>query len=70
MKKLLILLLLIPLTSFTVVDSDVYICKSTGAKKYHLTESCRGLSNCKAEIGKVKLSEAKNQGKTICGWED
>jgi hypothetical protein len=71
MKKLLLLLLVVPLTSFTIsADSDVYICKSANAKKYHLVENCRGLSNCKALVGKVKLSEAKNQGKTICGWED
>jgi len=69
MKKLLGLLLLVSLASFTTV-ADVYICKSKGGKKYHLSETCRGLSNCKAEIGKVTLKDAQSQGKTLCGFED
>lgn len=69
MKKLLFLLLLLPLTSFYTTN-DVYICKSENAKKYHLVKDCRGLNSCKAEIGKVTLAEAKKQGKTICLWEN
>jgi len=69
MKKLLLLLFFVGLTSYNS-GTDVYICKSTGAKKYHLTENCRGLSNCKAEVGKVTLNAAQKQGKTLCGWED
>jgi len=69
MKKLLFLLLLFPLVSFTA-DGDVYICKSKNAKRYHLVEDCQGLRNCKAEIGKFTLKEAKAQGKTLCGYED
>lgn len=68
MKKLLGLLLLVLLTSFKTVG-DVYICKSKGGKKYHMSETCRGLSNCKAVIGKVTLKEAEVQGKTLCGFE-
>jgi hypothetical protein len=67
-KKIFVSLLFISLTSFTNV-ADVYICKSKNAKKYHLAENCRGLSNCKAEIGKVTLAQAKNDGKTLCGFE-
>ncbi|MCW4468447.1 hypothetical protein OGH69_05680 [Flavobacterium sp. MFBS3-15] len=69
MKKLLLLIAFITLTSLTV-DKEVYICQSKGGKKYHFTKDCRGLSNCKAEIVKVKLSEAEKQGKTLCGYED
>ncbi|KGO85509.1 hypothetical protein Q765_15925 [Flavobacterium rivuli WB 3.3-2 = DSM 21788] len=69
MKKiLLLLLLLLPIISFTGAN-DVYICKSKGAKKYHLIKDCRGLSNCKTEISKVTLKEAQGQGKDLCGFE-
>jgi len=68
LKNYLFILLLPPLVSFTGVN-DVYICKSKGAKKYHLIENCRGLSNCKAEVGKVTLKEAQSQGKDLCGFE-
>lgn len=68
-NKIFLILSVCVLTSFTGAN-DVYICKSKGAKKYHLVENCRGLSNCKAEIGKVTLTLAKEQGKTLCGFED
>ena len=48
----------------------VYICGPTGAKKYHYSETCRGLSNCKHEVVKKTLKEAQSLGLTICGWED
>jgi hypothetical protein len=70
MKKLLLLFLLITLTSFNKVDDKVFICGSTGASKYHYSESCRGLNACKHQIVKVTLNEAKNLGLTLCGWED
>lgn len=70
MKKILLLLICITLTSFTNVADDVYICKSKGAKKYHLKEFCRGLNACKKEVVKVTLKEAKAKGLDLCGWED
>ena len=69
-KKLLLLSIFVFITSFTSGDNDVYICKSKNAKRYHLTEDCQGLKNCKAEVGKVTLKEAEAQGKTLCGYED
>lgn len=69
MKKILLITILAGLTSFTT-ESDVYLCNSKGGKKYHFTKDCKGLSNCKAEIIKVTLSDAKAKGKTICGYED
>jgi len=68
MKKYLLIILLLPFVSFTA-GNDVYICKSKGAKKYHLVENCRGLKNCKAEIVRVALKEAEGQGKDLCGFE-
>lgn len=70
MKKVLILLVFISLTSFVKPAVDVYICNSKGAKKYHLKEFCRGLSACKHEVIKVTLKEAQAKGLGLCGWED
>lgn len=70
MKKLILLSSILLLTSFNSVESDVYICGAKGAKRYHFSKSCRGLNNCKHEIKKVTLKEAKNFGLTLCGWED
>jgi 5-bromo-4-chloroindolyl phosphate hydrolysis protein len=50
-------------------DTYVYICNSKGAKKYHLTSSCRGLSNCQSKVIKTTLQVAKNKKRTLCGWE-
>lgn len=51
-------------------DAKVYICGTKGAKKYHFSETCRGLGSCKHEITKTSQSEAKGFGLTLCGWED
>jgi len=51
-------------------QTSVYLCNSTGGKKYHYNKNCRGLSNCKHEIIKVTLEEAKRRRKTVCGWEN
>ena len=48
----------------------VYVCDSSNAKKYHLKEHCRGLSNCTYRTIKITLEKAKKEGKTLCGWED
>jgi hypothetical protein len=50
--------------------SNVVICEGKYSKKYHYSKSCRGLSNCKASIVKVTLTEVKKIGRTLCGWED
>lgn len=52
-------------------QTNVYICNSTTATKYHLTSNCRGLNACDQKIIKVTKEEAIKQGKkTLCGWED
>ncbi|SMC42449.1 hypothetical protein SAMN06296427_102123 [Moheibacter sediminis] len=50
-------------------QTSVYLCDSSGGKKYHYSKGCRGLSNCQHEIIKVSLEDAKKRGKTLCGWE-
>ena len=62
-------------TSLETVNSEVatsvFICNSTTAKRYHLTESCKGLNACTHTINQVSLSDAKYKYKrTLCKWED
>jgi hypothetical protein len=68
--KIIIILLSVILSSFNLIDDSVYICGIKGAKKYHYTESCRGLGACKHEIIKVSLQKAQGYDLTLCGWED
>jgi hypothetical protein len=68
MKKILFLLAIAIAMSFSSLESNVYICGVKGTKKYHLTKSCRGLSNCKHEIVQKSLSEAEDFGLTLCSW--
>ncbi len=68
--KLLVLIFLFTLTSFQSMETQVYLCGTTGGKKYHYKENCRGLNACKHEIVKVSLKEAQEYGLTLCGWED
>lgn len=73
MKKLSLLfaaLLFILGTSFKPVFADVYICKGPKSKRYHYKSNCRGLSRCSTKIYKVTLEDARDLGRTLCGWED
>lgn len=63
-------LLLLFLVSLNPSETTVYICGPTGAKRYHFTENCRGLSSCNHGVVKTSLKKAQNLGLTICGWED
>jgi len=56
--------------AFSEIGKDYYICKGKSSKRYHLDKNCRGLSNCSTDIYKVTLQEAKELGRTLCGWED
>ncbi|NII84264.1 MULTISPECIES: hypothetical protein [unclassified Pedobacter] len=69
MKSLLIIILFFFTNTTCKENTTVYICNSAGAKKYHYTSSCRGLSNCTYKIIKVDIEKAKKDGKTLCGWE-
>jgi hypothetical protein len=63
-------LLLLFLTSFSLDVTEVYICKGPQSKKYHYKKDCMGLKNCSTDIYSVSLSDAKNLGRSLCGWED
>lgn len=47
-------------------EQIVYVCKGKGAKKYHSTSRCKGLSNCKSGVAPVSIGKATNEGKTPC----
>jgi len=51
-------------------NGAVFICKGPSSKRYHLIKGCRGLKNCSTRIYEVSLSEAKEIGRTLCGYED
>lgn len=65
-----LLLLFVFLTSFHPPEKSVFICGSTGAKKYHFNENCRGLKSCRSETVKTSLKQAQGYGLTLCGWEN
>lgn len=68
--KLITILCFILLPANTFLGTNVYICRSAGAKKYHYSESCRGLNACKDQTAQISLKQAQDKGLTLCGWED
>lgn len=50
-------------------NKEVYICSSPNGKKFHYSESCKGLQTCTYNIEKVMLADAKKAGKKRCGYE-
>ena len=42
--------------------ATVYVCNSSGAKKYHYKETCRGLIPCKHEVITMKIEDAEKRG--------
>lgn len=68
--KYTLLLFFVFATSFRPPETKVFICGSTGAKKYHYNENCRGLRSCSHEVVKTSLKQAQGLGLTLCGWED
>ena len=53
--------LIIIVASFLLVTSNVYICDSKGAKVYHSTKNCKGLTNCTHTIKEVAKDDAINK---------
>lgn len=49
-----------------VNSESVYVCTGSSAKRYHSTESCRGLSRCSGEILEMAVEEAEEHGRTPC----
>lgn len=70
MKTLLISFIAGFLLASSTPDATVYICNGPESKKYHFKEDCRGLKSCSTKIEKTTLKEAKEKGRTLCGWED
>ena len=54
----------------TVFSPTVYICKGPNSKRYHYKKNCRGLKSCSTKVYEVSSKEAKDLGRTLCGWED
>ncbi|MDO9152951.1 MAG: hypothetical protein Q7U47_04460 [Paludibacter sp.] len=66
MKKLLLILFIIPLLSNENIK--VYVCTSIASKRYHKSTECEGMQACKAIMRIVTLDDAKRFGKTPCGF--
>jgi hypothetical protein len=66
MRKLLLILFIVPLLSSTNIK--VYVCTGTTSKKYHNSTQCKGVLASKGTTYLVTLVEAKNLGKTPCGF--
>lgn len=70
MKKLLLVLVVFSFLSFKNSEKNVFICDSGGAKRYHYTETCRGLQACKHTLIKSTESKALASGLTLYKWEE
>jgi len=68
MKSLLLAVLLLKGTAMCTT-SNVYICDSPNAIRYHLRSNCKGLRNCTHRILTVSLDEAKKRKLTLCKLE-
>lgn len=77
MKKILLLLASVALltacgtatagnTTEETKEPTVYICNGSSSKRYHATDECRGLCNCRGGVKAVTLSQAEKMGRTPC----
>lgn len=70
MKKIFSLLLItLVFTSFTMIQSEVYICKGGSSKVYHKSDKCRGLKFCSTNVDKVSEVDAIKLGRRNCKLE-
>jgi hypothetical protein len=70
MKKILSLTIItLFFSSFTTVQSDVYICKGGSSKVYHKSENCRGLKFCSTNVEKLTEDAAIKLGRRKCKIE-
>lgn len=51
-----------------VSEQTVYVAPQSGTK-YHFSSTCRGLKQASSVV-EMSLTEAQNQGYTLCGWEN
>lgn len=71
MKKILALTLItLVFSAFTMIQSDVYICKGGSSKVYHKSERCRGLKFCSTNVDKVSEDDAIKLGRRKCKIEN
>lgn len=69
MKRVIFLFLVCSVIACNTASTVVYLCDSTGARRYHYRQDCRGLKNCNYQIRQTTIEEAREKGKTLCGWE-
>ena len=70
MKNLLLLFVILATQTsnvFAQSDNKVLICISSTAKAYH-SHRCMGLNKCTHSVGEVTIKEAKDLGRTPCGF--
>lgn len=65
-NKLFSLLLGVTLVFIPPTHTEVYICTGGYSKRYHRTERCRGLGNCRGTVKKVTLEMAEDMRRTPC----
>lgn len=70
MKKILSFTIITLLfSSFTMFQSNVYVCKGGSSKVYHKSEKCRGLKFCSTNVDKVSEEDAVKLGRRKCKLE-
>lgn len=50
------------------IEKMVYVCTGPSAYRYHSRSSCRGLNRCSDDIERITISEARDLGRTPCGY--
>lgn len=65
-RKLIQLLLLISAIVTTSCSAGVYVCMGSLSRRYHKTESCKGLRRCGGRIEKVSKERADSMFRTPC----
>lgn len=50
-------------------ETRAYICNKGSARKYHLSDKCPALKNCKDQFVQTTITEAEKNGKMLCGFE-
>jgi len=71
MKKILsITIITLVSSSYTMLQSDVYICKGGSSKVYHKSEKCRGLKFCSTNVDKISVDDAIKLGRRKCKIEN
>ena len=47
-------------------SKTVYVCMGSSATRYHKTDECPSLGNCKRGIEAMSVDEAEDMGRTPC----